>query len=276
MRIALCNEVVAGLAFERQCALAARLGYDGIELAPFTLDGEPHRLSADRRARLRQAATDAGIAITSLHYLLRAPADLSITAADAGRRQRTIEVMRALCNLAAELGARVLVHGSPDQRRLEAGDEADSRKRGIEAFANVAEAAQSAGVVYCIEPLSRDQTQFVNTVAEAADIVRTIGSPSVRTMIDCSSAARSEDEGVAALIRRWVPSGLVAHVHFNDPNRQGPGDGDLDFAPILAALRETRYAGNAAIEPFVYEPDGPTCAARGIGHIRRLLAAQAA
>ena len=74
-------------------------------------------------------------------------------------------------------------------------------------------------------------------------------------------------------IRRWLPTGLIAHMHFNDPNRRGPGEGDLAFAPILAALREGDYAGDASIEPFVYRPDGPTCAARGIGYIRGIMQA---
>ena len=74
-----------------------------------------------------------------------------------------------------------------------------------------------------------------------------------------------------ALARRWLPSGLIAHVHLNDPNRRGPGEGTLAFGPILAALRACRYGGDAAIEPFVYQPDGPTCAARGIGYIRGLM-----
>ena len=62
-------------------------------------------------------------------------------------------------------------------------------------------------------------------------------------------------------------------MHFNDPNRRGPGEGELAFAPILAALRDGGYAGDASIEPFVYQPDGPTCAARGIGYIRGILQA---
>ena len=132
--------------------------------------------AGSRAAEWRRAAADAGIAITSLHYLLRAPAGLSITASDAGQRRRTVDVMRALCALAAELGARVLVHGSPDQRVLAPGDEDEGRKRGIDCFAAMAEAAAQAGVVYCIEPLARNQTQFVNTVAEAAEIVRAIGT----------------------------------------------------------------------------------------------------
>ena len=52
---------------------------------------------------------------------------------------------------------------------------------------------------------------------------------------------------------------------------RGPGEGELEFGPILAALRDGGYDGNAAIEPFIYQPDGPTCAARGIGYIRGIM-----
>jgi sugar phosphate isomerase/epimerase len=275
MRISLCNEVLSPLDFERQCGMAAALGYDGLEIAPFTLDDDPTRLSAARRAALRRAATDAGIAITGLHYLMRAPAGLSITSADAAQRGRSVDVMRAMCGLCAELGAKILVHGSPDQRVLDPGDEESSRKRGAYCFAAVADAARDAGVTYCIEPLARNQTAFINTVEEAAGIVRHVNSPHLRTMVDCSAAGQTETEAVDALIRRWLPTGLIAHIHFNDPNRRGPGEGALAFGPILRALREGGYNGDAAIEPFVYRPDGPACAARGIGYIRGILEAQA-
>jgi D-psicose/D-tagatose/L-ribulose 3-epimerase len=273
MRISLCNEVIAGMPFERQCAFAREVGYDGIEIAPVTLTDDPTALTSAQTAAWRRAAADAGLPITSLHYLLRAPAGLSITAADASVRGRTVEVMRALCALAGELGARVLVHGSPDQRVLAAGAEDDGRKRGIDCFVAVAEAAAQANVTYCIEPLARNQTAFVNTIEEAAAIVRAIGSPAVRTMIDCSSAGQTEELPVAELVRRWVPTGLIGHVHFNDPNRRGPGEGAMTFAPILAALAASNYAGNSAVEPFIYQPDGPTCAARAIGYLRGLIEA---
>jgi D-psicose/D-tagatose/L-ribulose 3-epimerase len=270
MLISLCNEVIAEFPFGQHCEFARTVGYDGIEIAPMTLSAEPHRLRPGERAALRRQAADAGIAITSLHYLLRAPAGLSITSADEAQRARTVEVMRRLCELAHELGARVLVHGSPQQRELPLGDEAEGRKRAADCFAAVAAAAEAANVTYCIEPLSLAQTACVNTVAEAAAIVRAIGSPAVRTMVDCSSAGPTEAEPIPDLLRRWLPTGLIGHVHFNDPNRRGPGEGALAFAPILAALHECAYAGMAAVEPFVYEPDGPSCAARAIGYLRGL------
>ena len=271
MRIALCNEVIRDLPFERQCAFARAVGYDGLEIAPFTLGDEPHVLPTTRRAELRRVAADAGIAITGLHYLMIAPKGLSITSSDPSQRARTIDVMRRLCDLAADLGAKILVHGSPAQRTLEPGREADGRNWGAECFAAVAETAAKAGVTYCIEPLAAPDNQFVHTVAEAAAIVRAVASPALRTMVDCAAAARAESQAIPELLRQWLPSGLIAHIHLNDPNRRGPGQGELAFAPILRTLSEGSYAGMAAVEPFVYEPDGPTCAARAIGYVRGVL-----
>jgi sugar phosphate isomerase/epimerase len=275
MKISLCNEVLAELPFEKQCDLMAKLGYDGVEIAPVTLSDEPHLLPAARRKEIKKIAADAGLPITSLHYLMVAPKGLSITAKDADVRKRTFDVMHGLVALAADLGAKLMIHGSPAQRQFAPGDEADGHKRGVEYFAAAGAAARAAGVTYLLEPLARPQTAFVNTVEEAASIVRTVGNPGLRTMLDCAAAGLSEAKPVAETLRQWLPSGLIAHIHFNDPNRRGPGEGELHFAPIVEALEAANYPGIAAIEPFIYQPDGPTCAARAIGYMRGVLQAGA-
>lgn len=276
MRLSLCNEVLRDLPFAAQCDLAAALGYDGIELAPFTLGEEPHRLPPAAIAALRRAAAEAGIAITSLHWLLVTPPGLSITAEDAATRAHTFDVIAGLIDLAAALGASHLVHGSPAQRALPPGaGRAAAYARGIAAFAFAAERAAAAGLTYCIEPLDPGQTDFVTTIAEAAAIVRAVGNPALRTMLDTAAAARAETESLEALAARWLPTGLIAHVHLNDANRRAPGQGNLRFAPLLAALTAHGYAGTAAVEPFEYVPDGPACAARAIGYLRGILEALA-
>jgi D-psicose/D-tagatose/L-ribulose 3-epimerase len=268
MRISLCNEVVRDLPFGAQCALAAELGYDGLEVAPFTLDTEaPQLLPAARRVELRRAAAEAGTAITSLHWLLLAPAGLSITSADPSLRSRTLDVMERLVGLAADLGATVLVHGSPGQRRVAADGDA---ARAEEAMVRAGEFAARHGVTYCVEPLDPGQTNWCTSVAEGAAIVERIGNPALRTMLDTCAAGNGESESVAALIERFVPTGAIAHVHFNDRNRRGPGQGGDRFAPVLSALKRAGYAGFAAVEPFDYLPDGPTCAARAIGYLRAI------
>jgi len=274
MKLALCNEVIREAEFARQCAMAAAMGYTGIELAPFTLGDDAYRMGSNQRAGLRRAASDAGVAICGLHWLLVAPPGLSITTPDKTVHDRTIDVMRRLIDLCAELGGAYLVHGSPAQRKL--GDKPDPKEaaqRGEAAWAAVAGDAAKAKVAYCIEPLGKSETDFVNTLAEAAAIVRRIDNPALRTMIDTSAAAQMEPEPVADAVTRWMPTGLVAHVQLNDRNRRGPGQGDDRFAPVLKALRATGYAGWVAMEPFDYVPDGPACAARAIGYVQGLLEA---
>jgi D-psicose/D-tagatose/L-ribulose 3-epimerase len=274
VRIALCNEVIAPMPFPRQCEYAAKLGYDGLEIAPYTLSDEPQRMGAAQIAAARGAAADCGIAVTGLHWLLLKPPGLSISTRDEGVRRRTVDVMLRLIDLCAQLGGKYLVHGSPAQRRLEAGEtRAAATARAQECFAAVAERAQKAGVLYCIEPLSSEQTPLINTLEEAFQLVCGIGSPAVKSMLDCSSAGRMEKQPLGALVERWLPQGVIAHVQVNDRNRRGPGQGEQRFAPLFAALKRHRYAGDVAVEPFDYVPDGPGAAARAIGYIKGILEA---
>lgn len=268
MKLSLCNEVIRELPFDRQCALAADLGYHGLEVAPFTFGDDGWRMPEAERGGIRRACRDAGIAVSGLHWLLAAPAGLSITSADRGIWQRSVDVLRASVDLCAGLEGAYLVHGSPGQRRV---SEPADRQRAEEAWALAAEAARTAGVVYCLEPLATPDCNFINTLAEAADVVRRIGNPAFRTMVDTLAASLMEPEPVADAIRRVMPTGLMAHIQLNDRNKRGPGQGDDRFAPVIRALRETGYDGWIAMEPFVYEPDGATCAARMIGYVHGLL-----
>ena len=274
MRISLCNEVVFALDFPAQCALAKSLGYDGLEIAPFTLSEEPHRLPPARRTELRRIAEDTGLTITGLHWLLLVPEGLSITSDHDGDRRRAIEVMRGLIGLCADLGGEVVVHGSPGARQIAQGQRPEvALAHATECFAAVAKDAEQAGVTYCIEPLAKSETPLINTVEEAAAIVREVDSPALRTMLDTCAASQAERQPIPDVLDRWLPSGMIAHIHLNDPNRRAPGQGELRFAPILAALRRQGYDGIASVEPFVYEPDGPTSAARAIGYLKGLLEA---
>ena len=188
MRLSLCNEVLRELPFERQCALAAELGYAGLEVAPFTLGEDAYRMPASRVARC--AATRR----RSRHRDQR-PALASRRAGRAfdhhrrsGRagedRRGDAPARRALRRSRRDY----LVHGSPAQRARRAPDaEANGRKRAPPG-PRLRGRRSRRGVAYCIEPLAARETDFVNTVADAAAIVRRIGNPALRTMIDSSAA----------------------------------------------------------------------------------------
>ncbi len=272
MRFTLCNEVLREMEFAAQCEFAAKLGYDGLEVAPFTLSEEPHLLSDGRRKELRRAAEDAGIAITGLHWLLITPEGLSLNSPDDALRARTIDVIERLIGLCADLGGEVLIHGSPKQRSIPEGEDPQPWcQRTLDTLAAAGRAAETAGVTYCIEPLARKETNFINTVAEAVEVIEALGCPALKTMIDNKAAVPTESLPVPALIEKWLPSGKIGHVHLNDTNLRAPGQGEDRFRPILAALQRNGYDRLIGIEPFIYEPDGPATAAYAIAYLRGIL-----
>lgn len=268
MKFALCNEVLRDLAFEDQCRIAAGLGYSGLEVAPFTLAEAPHLLSADRRREVRKIAEDAGVPIIGLHWLLVTPAGLSLTSSDPAVADTTRDVMLRLVDLCADLGGSVLVHGSPGQRDPSHAPNVEAaRANAIGHLARVGDAAHAAGLTYCIEPLAPRETPFINTVVDALGIVADAGSPGLKTMIDTSAAALAENQPVDQLILEHWPMGQLAHIQLNDRNQRAPGQGSDKFAPILQALRTVNYQGPISVEPFIYEPDGPTTAAVAAGYL---------
>ena len=129
MKFALCNEVLQPLGFAQQCAYAAKLGYDGLEVAPFTLAGNPMDISDAQAGEFRRIAEDAGLKIFGLHWLLVAPSGLSISCEDAGLRMKTLGVMIRLVELCALMGGNYLVHGSPKQRSTPEGSTRNRRSR---------------------------------------------------------------------------------------------------------------------------------------------------
>ena len=272
MKLALCNEVLRHLPFEQQCATAAAMRCDGLELAPFTLADDPRQLTPSLARSLRDTAAGHGLAISSLHWLLVKPEGLSLSTPDTALQARTVDFLHHLIEFAAGCGAQVLVHGSPAQRSPQPRQTvADALSRCEAALAALAPHAEAAGVTYCIEPLSRAETPVLNTLAEAAALIERVGSRALRTMLDLSAAAQTEERDATALIRHHLPRGDIAHVQLNDRNRRGPGQGDTPIAPALAALFGLGYRGWLAIEPFDYHPDPLACASFSCGYVRALL-----
>lgn len=272
MKFALCNEVLRELTFEQQCAMVSGLGYSGLELAPFTLSDEPHLLPAAQRRELRSIAEDHGLSIIGLHWLLVAPAGLSITTSDTAVAARTLDVIKRLIGLCADLGGKVLVHGSPAQRNpADADSAAAARANAIACLKIAGEEAEAAGLNYCVEPLATTETPFLNTIAEVISFIDEAATTGLQTMIDTAAASAMEPISVAETIRENWPKGRLAHIQLNDSNRRAPGQGSDRFGPVLQALRDVDYTGPVSVEPFIYEPDGPTTAAVAAGYLHGLI-----
>ena len=266
MKFAICNETFQGWNWERTCRFVAETGYDAIEIAPFTLAEDVRTLNAEDRARIRQTAADSGLDIVGLHWLLVSPKGLSATSSDEAVRQATSDYLLALVEFCGDVGGKIMVFGSPAQRRIAQGESRETAAdRFIQGVRPALDRGEQQGITICLEPLPAPESNFLLTLAEARDLIQRLNHPAARTIFDVKSAS-SEGRPLPQLIQEFSP--LIAHVHANDSNRRGPGFGDTDFTPILSTLRETDYAGYVSVEVFDYSPDPETIARESLRYLR--------
>jgi len=265
-KYAICNETFKDWPFDKAFALAAECGYTGIEIAPFTIADYVTRIPATRRTEVRRQAEKAGLEVVGLHWILAKTQGFHLTSADAAVRRRTVEYLGELARFCADLGGKVLVFGSPKQRDLAPGMD---RKAGMQHAADVIlavlPALEKTGVTLLLEPLSPATTNFLNTAADAVELIGMVGSPHCRLHLDCL-AMSSEAAPIPELIRKHRSQ--LAHFHANDPNGLGPGFGKLDFVPIFRALQAIDYRGWISVEVFNDKPGPERIARQSIATMR--------
>ncbi len=276
-RFATCNELFQKMPITDMCRLVRELGYQGFEIAPFTLGEDPAALSPVQRVEVRKTIAEEGLEFVGLHWLLTAPPGLQIVTNDAAVRQHSWNYVRLLIDLCADLatpGARhrpVVVFGSPKQRSSVPGSSAaEAVENFSQGMAGVAGHAEARGVTLLVEALSPSQTDVVTSLAEAVSIVKQIGSPAVQTMFDVHNAI-DETDPHEVLIERYFPH--IKHVHVNEMDGKEPGMGDYDFLNLLRKLAELKYDGWVSLEAFDFSRDPREVAVRAI---ETLKAAQSA
>lgn len=266
-RIAICNELFEGWTLAETSVRCREWGYDGLELAPFTLGESPLDLAPAARAEIRKTITSAGLEVVGLHWLLARTKGLQLTTADPKTRQRTLGYLEGLADLCADLGGKLLVFGSPQQRNLEPGTtHAEGEARAIELFSRLAPKLAERGVVLGLEPLGPEETNFMRTAESAVRMIEAIGSAQVRLHLDVK-AMSTEQQEYAELIRRFAP--WLVHFHANDPNRLGPGMGSVDYRTFWDEL-ERSYHGWLSIEVFDYSPGPEAIARQSLDYLRQM------
>jgi sugar phosphate isomerase/epimerase len=267
MRYAICNETFEGWDHARVCNFVAGLGYTGLELAPFTLAPRITDVTPARRRELRRQAEDAGVQIIGLHWLLAKTEGLQLTSPDEGVRRRTADYLVELARCCRDVGGDLMVFGSPAQRRIPAGaTRARAADHAADTFQRALPGIADQGVKLCLEPLSPPEADFINTCAEAVELLDRVGHPSFVLHLDVKAMA-TEEAPAPELIRRHAAR--TGHFHANDPNKRGPGFGATDFVPIFRALGESGYRGWVSVEVFDYAPDPETIARESIRYMRQ-------
>lgn len=269
IQFAICNETFQKWEYRDIVDCVAKTGYDAIELAPFTFADSVCDLTPAKRREIRSMTEDAGLKIAGLHWLLAKPDGLHINHPDAAIRQKTRDYLAHLIDFSADLGGKILVFGSPKQRKIlpEISRE-DAWKHTVDTLGALGPKAKERGVMICLEALEAALTNLLNTNAEIRKMVSDVNHTAIQMMLDVRSMC-TEPIPVPQNIREC--KGLFHHFHANDPNMLGPGFGKVDFKPIFATLKELGYHGYVSVEIFDYSVDPRTMATKSLEYMKSCL-----
>ncbi|HWB95541.1 MAG TPA: sugar phosphate isomerase/epimerase family protein [Bryobacteraceae bacterium] len=270
-RQAICNEAFDKWPFADACRAIRQAGYTGIEIAPFTLAEDPATVTAAQRREYRDIIGSEGLEFVGLHWLMVSPKGLHVTTPDAALRARSWKHIDHLIDLCADLGPNgVMVFGSPYQRATTGGlSRAEATRHYVGGLASVAPHAAGRGVTVLIEALPVGQCDVVQTLDEAAELVREINSPAIRTMFDVHNAI-DEVEPHARLVEKHYD--LIRHIHVQELDGRHCGTGNYDFKPLFEVLRRRQYPGWVSLEAFDFTPGAERLANESLRYLEKEIA----
>lgn len=223
---------------EESIRKAAAAGYHGVELAL----RDAQQVDPERFADLLNQSELTCPCISTGQVF--ASSGLYFTAQNSSVRSRVIRVFRELIDLAARFGAMVNIGRA--RGFIEEGEfPEDAEKRFIRTAGEVADYAADKGVVLILEPVNRYEINFVNSLAQGADLLEKLGRDNVRLMPDLFHM-NIEDPAPEKELTRWIS--WIAYIHFADSNRLAPGRGHIDFHAIATALANAGYTGWGSVE----------------------------
>jgi len=256
----------------------ASLGFDVIEL-PIETVGQ------FEVTRVGELAREHGLDV-SICAVIGPGRDLLV----AGEADEGIRYLRSCIDVAQALGSPAVAgpfysavgrcwRSTPEERARDVAQVARTLR-------GLGEYAADRGVRLGVETLNRFETSFLNTTAQALELIDRVDHPSVGLALDVFHLGIEEKHVGDAL--RAAGSRLV-HLQVAENDRGTPGTGSLPWRDIAKALQEIGYGGRVVIETFSdrveaiaraaaiwrpLAPDADTLAREGLAFLRPLLATQ--
>lgn len=270
MKFGICSEIFKSWNdIERSIAYVKEVGYDGLEVAPFTLAPYVYDIPRADREKIVKAAAREELDILGIHWVFVGPEGVHLTHPDAEVRKNTQQYMEALVDFCGDIGGKVIIVGSPKQRSLVGDtsyDQAFDYAREI--FEQTMPRCEAQDVTICMEPLTHLETDFCHTTAQAVSLIESVSHPNFQLILDTKAMA-FESESRPALIKKYAH--LLKHYHANDENLNGPGFGEVDFVPIFEALQEIQYEHYVSVEVFNFDPGPERIAVDSLQYMKQCL-----
>ncbi len=242
--------------FEESIKKAAKLGYDGVELAlkdASEIDFEKiSKCLKENNMEVSCISTGQVFAVSNLYF----------TNPDKSKRDEAIKVFSDFATLAEKFGCLLNV-GRTRGFIAENQTKEEAENLFIDTARKICDDAAQKNVEIIIEPVNRYEINFVNTVAEGAELLAKVERANLGLMPDVFHM-NIEDAQIGETFAEYA--NLVRYVHFASSHRLAPGQGHLDWDDIFNGLKKAKFNGWASIEIFP-KPDSDTAAKQAVEFI---------
>lgn len=147
---------------------------------------------------------------------------------------------------AKQAGVEVIVFGSGGARRIPDGfSKEQAEDQFVSLLKRMGPLAEPHGVLIGIEPLRRQECNFINTIVEGAELAERADHPNVRIIADLYHMLQNgEEPATIGQVGQWI-----VHTHIAEKDgRTAPGVNGEDFRPFFAQLKAIGYRGRMSIE----------------------------
>ncbi len=220
-------------------------GADGVEVAPSLIWNSPLEATKTQRSVYQKFIADHGLEMPAMHALFFGKPELNILG-DSKTQEITRAYLRGLCELAADLGIKYLIYGSPGSRNLKGLSVEDGFKRAADFFMPAAEFAKQLNVCICVEPLAANETDFINTANDGYKLVNMVNSPGLSLHVDAKSILAEGQDYINIL---EPVAHEMKHFHINDTELVEINlTKTIRHKEIATALNKVNYQGYVSIE----------------------------
>lgn len=233
MRLAISNIAWDTAEDEAIAILLRRFDIDAIDIAPGKYFPEPAKATAEEIRRVKNWWSERGIEITGMQALLFGTTGLNVFGSS-NAQDSMLQHLTEVCRIGAGLGANRLVFGSPKNRDRTGLSDQATIDMAVSFFRRLGDAAQSYGVIICLEPNPTCYgANFMITSAETERVVKQIAHPAIRMQMD-TGALTINEEDLDAVLQDYAH--LIGHIHASEPDLLPLGDGGTDHSNIAKAL----------------------------------------
>jgi sugar phosphate isomerase/epimerase len=255
--------------------LIAELGYRAVGL---TLDhnlcsplDDDWQANADVILKALEKHNLRSVVETGARFLLnpRIKHEPTLVSPDSAQRLRRVEFLMWSIDIAARLGSDCVSFWSGVVR--DGADQRTAWKRLIEGLKVVVNYAATKNVTLAFEP---EPGMFIDTMSRYQELLERLDNPRFKLTLDLGHLHCQGETPIADYIRRYA--GRLANIHIEDM-RHGVhehlmfGEGEIDFSPIFAALREIKYSGGVYVELSRHSHDGPNAAKQAMEFLRKFV-----